>query len=171
MITKILYGTAKVLNVAVLTAMVGVGAYSIHDAHAENILRTISDEDRYCLQQNVYFEARNQSDLGREAVAWVTLNRVEDSRYPTNVCDVVWQRRQFSWTHDGRSDEPNLDNVLERKAWEESGEIVNQVLEAWASGIDSPVGGAVMFHASYTNPRWRNSYDRVAQIDDHIFYE
>ena len=37
------------------------------------------------MADNIYFEARNQG-LGWSAVASVTLNRVNDKRFPNTVC-------------------------------------------------------------------------------------
>ena len=80
--------------------------------------------DRFCLAQNIYFEAGNQPFSGKLAVANVTLNRVSDTQFPDTVCDVVYQTKkykpswrtgelipergqcQFSWFCDGRSDDP-----------------------------------------------------------------
>ena len=59
-----------------------------------------------CLSLNIYFEARNQSIKGMALVAEVTINRVRHPDWPSRVCEVVWQNKQFSWTHDGKSDEP-----------------------------------------------------------------
>ena len=137
---------------------------------AQMQLETVSDEDRYCLQQNIYFEARNQSIAGQVAVAWVTLNRVEAQRYRDTICGVVWQNKQFSWTHDGKSDSPGT-NVLEQRAWEDAGLVADVVLLDWARRRASPIGQAIMYHADYVNPYWAASYTRVAQIESHIFYE
>lgn len=43
------------------------------------------------LAKNVYFEARNQGVAGQLAVAMVTLNRVEDWRFPNTIEGVVTQ--------------------------------------------------------------------------------
>ena len=51
-----------------------------------------------CLTLNVYHEARGEPFLGQVAVAEVTLNRVDDLRWPDTVCEVVYQPYQFSWT-------------------------------------------------------------------------
>ena len=51
----------------------------------------IDVNEHYCLAQNIYFEAGNQSLEGMAAVADVTLNRVQNSRYPNTICDVVKQ--------------------------------------------------------------------------------
>ena len=65
-----------------------------------------------CLAQNIYFEARGERQAGQLAVGLVTMNRVNSKRFPNTVCKVVWQKRQFSWTHDGKSDRPT-----DMKAW------------------------------------------------------
>ena len=83
-------------------------------------------ESIMCLALNVYHESKNQSFIGQVAVAQVVMNRVQDSRYPNNVCDVVKQgltykwkptlpiknKCQFSWYCDGKSDK-----AREKKAW------------------------------------------------------
>ena len=42
-----------------------------------------------CLALNVYHEARNEPMNGMYAVASVVINRVQDDRWPNNVCAVV----------------------------------------------------------------------------------
>ncbi len=76
-----------------------------------------------CMALNIYHEAKFQSMLGQIAVGQVVMNRVEDSRFPDNVCDVVTQavtykgtdkpvlhKCQFSWYCNGESDEPKYDS-------------------------------------------------------------
>ena len=161
---------AVLINTLTFAGIVGFGAYQIEEAQAMQTVKNVSEEDRYCLQQNIFFEARNQSVLGQAAVAWVTLNRVEDSRYPDTICEVVWQHKQFSWTHDGKSDEPS-DNVVEQRAWEDVGIVTDVVLLDWARGINNPVGQSTMYHAEYVDPYWSSSYDQVVKVDAHIFYQ
>ena len=43
-------------------------------------------DDRKCLTENIYFEARGQGQAGWLAVAQVTQNRVDDKRFPNTVC-------------------------------------------------------------------------------------
>jgi hypothetical protein len=43
-------------------------------------------QDIICLAKNIYFEASNQSYVGQQAVAWVTLNRVHSGNYPNTIC-------------------------------------------------------------------------------------
>lgn len=124
----------------------------------------ITDRDFECLVHNIYFEARGESSLGQRAVAWVTLNRVFDAQFPNTICEVVWEDRQFSWTHDGKSDTPRDLEALARAE-----EMALAVLAVYGVQFD-PTEGATYFHNTSARPVWRHSFDRVVRIDDHIFY-
>ena len=173
MFKKTIKALAHTANIAALCTLVAFGAVQLNiaPAEAQEAMLTVSDDDMYCLQQNIFFEARNQSRIGQVAVAWVTLNRVDATRYPSNICDVVWQRKQFSWTHDGKADTPS-DNVLEQRAWEDARLIAEVVVIDWltAETRRSPIEDATMYHANYVDPYWASSYDHVVTVDTHIFY-
>ena len=118
----------------------------------------------FCLALNVYFEARSEDVVGQYAVAEVTLNRVASDRFPDTVCDVVWQRKQFSWTHDGKSDRPR-----DQKAWSRSLAVAALALEDDGHVV---VGyDALYYHADYVRPYWANSYKVVGKVGRHIFYK
>ena len=119
-------------------------------------------EALFCLAQNIYFEARSQPLIEQVAVAQVVMNRVRSPHYPNSVCDVVWERRQFSWTHDGKSDSPR--NV---SAWVEANQIASLVL---SPGFPDLVDGATHYHAHYVSPSWASSLESVATIGTHKFY-
>ncbi len=96
------------------------------------------------------------------AVAQVVMNRVRSPHYPNSVCDVVWERRQFSWTHDGKSDKPRNPN-----AWLEANQIASLVL---SPNFPDLVDGATHYHAHYVSPSWASSLESVATIGTHKFY-
>lgn len=52
-------------------------------------------KDEECLARNIYYEAGNESEEGKAAVAIVTINRVKDSRFGNSICGVVNQRTVF----------------------------------------------------------------------------
>lgn len=131
----------------------------------------LSQSDYHCLVDNVYFEAGNQPWIGKMAVAYVTINRVKDARYPSSVCEVVWQKTasatcQFSWTC-------NVDKYKRRKIseqwWNESIDVVNELILSYDPYTD-PTRGSTHFHASYVKPEWGKSLYKVVTINDHIFY-
>jgi len=119
-----------------------------------------------CLARNIYFEAQNQSILGQYYVAWVTMNRVEHKKWPSNVCSVVWQRHQFSWTHDGKSDRPKNKQVYAIAKM-----IAEDTLYDARTGADDLSKGALYYHAKYVEPYWNKNLVKLSQIDSHIFYK
>ena len=50
-----------------------------------------------CMALNVYHEGRNQTELGQVAIAQVTMERAQQQY--KNVCTVVFEPAQFSWTN------------------------------------------------------------------------
>ena len=162
---------STVLVVALLLCCVSAAASDLVDpaallfsrspapASAEWSKRT----ETHCLALNIYHEARGESLEGQLAVAAVTLNRVRSRKFPEQVCEVVWQRRQFSWTHDGKSDLPrNL------KAWKSALRIANAILDI---GHVNVVGGATHFHAAYVRtPYWTRKKQMIRRIGSHLFY-
>ena len=140
-----------------------------------------------CLAQNIYFEARDQTTKGQIAVALVTINRVESSRFPNSICKVVYQANkyksgklkrnmcQFSWYCDGKSDVPR-----DRIAWKVSKTIARAMLrrpgvhikhfgKTW--DMKDFLNGAKYYHRIDVNPYWNNKMIKVMQIDDHIFWK
>jgi spore germination cell wall hydrolase CwlJ-like protein len=124
-------------------------------------------EDVTCLAQNIWFEARGSSTSDQLAVAHVVLNRVADPRYPDQVCEVIWQPKQFSWTHDGRSDRVRFDNPIDRRIWKE---LVQLSMAAMDGRRADPTGGATHYHADYVQPAWAGRMDLLIRIDDHLYY-
>ena len=114
-----------------------------------------------CLALAIYFEARSEPVSGQLAVAYTVQNRVADKRWPDNTCDVVWQRRQFSWTHDGKSDKPK-----DVGSWVVAQHLANAVL---AGEINFT---ATHYHADWIDqPSWAKRLNRIGKIGRHIFYE
>lgn len=115
-----------------------------------------------CLSLNVYWEARNQPFAGQLAVAQVTMNRVRDRRYPDDVCEVVYDHKQFSWYWDGKTDRPR-----DRGAWEAAIAVASAAMSG--SG-NSELDGVTHYHAVYTQPYWKDHMEHVVTIGDHVFY-
>jgi spore germination cell wall hydrolase CwlJ-like protein len=124
-----------------------------------------------CLTLNVYHEARDQPIAGQYAVAAVTMNRAADD--PKQVCDVVMQPHQFSWT----------DKLLQRDAvgWKLRKAGVPKDDFAWAMAsrvafntlnghkIDA-THGATYYHTKEVRPAWRKQFIHAVTIGDHVFY-
>lgn len=116
-----------------------------------------------CMALALYFEARSEPVVAQIAVAEVILNRVEDTRFLDDVCSVVYQPKQFSWTHDGKSDTPK-----DREAWHNVKDLAADVL---ANPQTMVLGhGADHYHADYVDPYWADTLTPVGRYGTHIFY-
>lgn len=135
-----------------------------------NVAKTIKEEK--CLTEAIYYEAGNQSEIGKEAVALVVMNRVAQKRRPNTICGVIAQAHvvedrkicQFSFWCEHKY-KPN------KAAWEESQRIAHRVLtNYWKRDILSQYQTAVYYHADYVRPKWRKSKVFLGKIDNHLFY-
>ncbi len=122
-----------------------------------------------CLALNMFFEARNEPLIGQQMVAEVTLNRLASPSYPNTICEVVWQRKQFSWTHDGLPDNPAKMSYLDRVAWENINKAATIILSDPVSYL--PYTGATHYHADYVKPYWIDSMTYVGKVGTHLFYK
>lgn len=173
---------AGLFNLIAIVLIVGVALIGLSKANANQVIIQFDEAEIRCMQENIFWEARNQSTLGKVAVAWVTLNRLDSERYPDSICGVVRQglknadgsmvkhKCQFSWYCDGKPD-TIPDNVIAQRAWIDAMIVAEVVLLDWAREKRSPVSDATMYHANYVNPHWASSYNKVTHIDDHIFYQ
>lgn len=114
-----------------------------------------------CLAANVYHEARGEPLAGRLAVAQVTMNRVRSPRFPDDVCSVVFQRGQFSWT-------AHAPPVTDREAWAEALRVATLVYEGRARRVVGP--RALFYHERSVSPRWAGSMVEVRRVGAHTFY-
>jgi len=123
-------------------------------------------EETNCLAKNIYFESGNQSAMGKEAVGIVVLNRVKDDNYPDTICEVVFQKYQFSWYWDERSDDP----MIHDPQWEVSKNVARQLIIRYNTKEFNSEFDATHYHADYVNPYWAKKKTVIAKIDNHIFY-
>lgn len=125
-------------------------------------LAATPDRQRACLAKAVYWEARGESFNSQIAVAQVVLNRVEDGRFRSDICGVVFQRNargcQFAWVCAG------LNRPRDRQAWQRA----LRVAEIAQTDYIDLVGGALFFHDTSIR-RWRH-LEKTARIGDLVFY-
>ena len=151
----------------------------------------ITDRAPECLALNMYYEARSQGTAGLFAVSAVVLNRVNDTRFPNSVCEVVeqgpvresWKTRkneslpqskrkyypiknrcQFSWFCDGKSDTPR-----NKKMYQELLDLAKLIMYNELILVDI-TDGALFYHADYVTPGWAKTKQKTVEIQDHIFY-
>lgn len=121
-----------------------------------------SNTDLKCLAENIFYEAGVEPVEGKYAVAQVTLNRLRTGRWGKTICAVVHSPSQFSWT-----------KIKDRKSpagplWAQSQQVARNVL---MGGIRvKPLESALMYHADYVKPKWRDPNQYITKVGQHIFY-
>lgn len=123
---------------------------------------TVDSKQHECLALNIYHEARGERVEGQIAVAHVTMNRAAHEKWPSTICEVVYQPKQFSWTHLIKQQTPR-----EYKAWRTAKVIARDVM---IGNVVDPTKGAVYYHANYVNPSWAKYVDLSKVIGNHLFY-
>ena len=157
-----------------VAALIFIGLLGFADmveaAHLDNA------NEIHCLADNIYHEARGQIDAGQFAVAFVTLNRVNDTWFPDSVCGVVKQAKldtkgnpiknkcTFSWYCDGRSDK-----ITNDKSYEKAIHIAMIVYYNRAKIYDF-TKGATHYHAKRVSPYWVKQKVKTVDVGDHMFY-
>ncbi len=120
-----------------------------------------------CLAENIYHEAGFEPEKGKQAVALVTINRTQDERFPSQICEVVKQKTQgtcqFSWFCMPVKLKKDSD------AFRESMQVALFVYANYEK-LKDVTHGALYYHADYVNPRWRN-VEKTTVIGRHIFYK
>jgi N-acetylmuramoyl-L-alanine amidase len=186
-----------ILRTAILAAMIltattafGSSASTFQNPEIEELYTEQNRPELYCLAQNIYFEAKSEPLAGQYAVADVVLNRVQDTRYPNTICEVVregpvresWKTRQhkdlapkervyypiknrcqFSWYCDGKSD-----NIRDNDAWRTAQIVAYQIVHT--NKMRGITEGATHYHADYVSPKWASEIQLVGSISTHIFY-
>jgi len=134
----------------------------------------LSNQEKLCLTQAIYHEARGESDEGQWAVANVIINRAMSKRFPSTLCGVVFQNAdqgyhhcQFTFACDGKSD-----MGTERGAWNKAVKMASVAYSEFKQGDRPGVipSSALYYHTTSVNPGWSDKFRRVATIGAHEFY-
>jgi len=120
-----------------------------------------------CLATAAIYEAGDDIP-GEKAVMQVILNRARSPGFPNTICGVVYQGSalstgcQFSFTCDG-----SQVRRPEQSGWAQARVAARQALNGH---VDRAVGRATHYHADWIVPYWIGSLDKIAQVNEHIFY-
>jgi spore germination cell wall hydrolase CwlJ-like protein len=162
------------LIVAVIATLVGftnnrIEYYKTKPFNDVPITMAEREKQLNCLAKNIYFEAANEPFEGKVAVAQVTINRSNSGRYPSDICDVVYQKNvfygkvvcQFSWYC-----EQGPKVIGSTSNYKESMEVAKKVL---LENFRLPsLKDAYFYHADYVSPNWNKP--KITKIGRHIFY-
>ena len=107
---SIIYWAIAVMTVS--TAFAQSQASTFQNPKIEELYTESNQPELYCLAQNIYFEAKSEPLAGQYAVADVVLNRVNDTRYPNTICEVVREGPiKESWKTNQHADLPDSERI------------------------------------------------------------
>jgi len=131
-----------------------------------------------CQTANMFFEARGEQPKGMQAVAAVVLHRARSKQYPASACAVIFQPKQFSWTH-----QQNYDRILEvlngdlssytakdRQAYLQAATIAQKPDTELLATFPRTT---LYYHASSIAPSWKQQLKRknnLKKVGKHVFY-
>ena len=163
--------------------------YLLHSTNITGIdvdTSKIDLDQAYCLAQNVFYESRNEDIQGQFAVASVTLNRANDSRFPNTICGAVKQSSYsknskklvcaFSWycENDKRGREipvRNRDGTVNQMIIDQF-QVASMVAIAVLSGEvkDNTHGSTHFYNPLISQPAWRKELTKTIRVGNHDFY-
>ena len=117
--------------------------------------------DVKCLAEAIYHEARGESIKGQKYVAQVIVNRMHSKYFPDNVCDVIYQPYQFSYTLEDVSTPVG-------KSWDIALEIANEYISK-----KTYTDALYYYNPSKVKetPAWVTPKYHVETIGNHKFYK
>lgn len=165
------YDLNSLLLAFILSIVPTLGYGSVQTtASVKKVIHTCkkTDTPANILACNVYMEARGESLNGQLAVAFVTMNRLKQKKFPSSVRHVVFQQKQFSWVG-GKS------VVSDKLAWQNARAVAGFVYSIrdkpevydWAD----PTHGSTYFHTTQRKPYWASLFKKRAVIGNHVFYQ
>ena len=114
----------------------------------------------------VYFEAGNQSEEGKLAVAFVAMNRLHDGKWGNTFKRTVYYKNAYSWVNERKSVKTNT------KAWRDSLRVAREVEQLaknkYLYAIADFTEGRLYFQDKRLKQR-RWHQDRMV-IGNHAFY-
>jgi N-acetylmuramoyl-L-alanine amidase len=117
----------------------------------------VDQREKFCLAQNIHYEAAGEPFIGKLAVAFVTLNRKNQTG--STICKVVFEPYQFSWTLN-----PERATKFSDDVWLAADLAIKNLVRL------TYLEQAVYFHNHTVNPAWLTTKKKVAVIGNHIFY-
>lgn len=120
----------------------------------------------YHLAVAVYFEARGEGLAGKIGVANVIMNRVSSVHFPDTVNGVIWQRKQFSFTHDGISERIPASNW---KTFDDCYEVAHNVF--YGVWPDLTNGSDHYLRRAHSSATWYKNMQYNGELGNHSFYK
>jgi spore germination cell wall hydrolase CwlJ-like protein len=132
----------------------------------------VKQQEKKCLTNALYYEARSEGTVGILAVASVIENRKEHQNYPGTYCGIINQRKQFSYVALRKPDVESIEQRLkasDRVAYMQVSEVADNMVE----GRFKRVLPSNVLHYATTkiSNAWTKTKKVYATIGNHRFYK
>lgn len=134
--------------------------------------KSSSNDEKTCLAQVIYQEARGESQSGKLAVAKIVLNRKNHKKFPKTICTVVNQINyagkkkycQFSWI----CNKQKID--ISSNSWEDSLSLSHAII---SNKVSLPKFGpdVLFFRSTSSRQSFGRGYRLVSVMGHAKFYE
>ena len=158
---------------SILTYHLIVGAI-LHDPPFQWRENIVANNNEYrCAVRNLYHEGRGEGLVGQAFIVKSVLNRVRDTKHPHSICKVIYQRMQFSWTHQIPKNKQQVPNktTSEKELLKQLEALSTVVILLDRVGIDF-TQGSQFYHSVKVKPNWDYSkLEKTNVVGNHVFYK
>jgi spore germination cell wall hydrolase CwlJ-like protein len=142
------------------------------EAVRKDLIRQEQEQERKCLRNALYYEARSEGTVGILAVASVIENRKNHVNYPSSYCGVIKQHKQFSYTLERKPDVERIEQRL-KAADKQAYGYVSEVAEEMLQGQFKPVLDRSVLWYAHQKVRnyWTKTKAVATRIGQHVFYK
>lgn len=127
----------------------------------------VSPDELNCLYLNSFFEGATDTLSAHQGFIEVVFTRRNNSAYPNNICQVIYQDDAFSWTMQDRWIYDTEKHVLQLVKI-----VVDGIVKGLQDGTLKPITyGATHYHADYVDPCWLPDMKLTNKLGYHLFYK
>lgn len=131
------------------------------------------EQEKQCIREALYYEARGEGDEGMRAVMSVIYNRTKAKGFPETYCKVIHQAWQFSYRN---GTQPGIH--IEIKPVKPSDKVAYTLASAIAQeaavGLFTPLpelSDVLWYHTKDVKPKWSKTMQKVRTIANHQFFK
>ena len=135
------------------------------------VINRINDRELRCIADMAYKEAVGETVEGWMAVIHVALNRMENGNFPSNACDVIYQRKgkvcQYSWVCERGARRIARDS----EEYKQIIDLVRSISSSTNRSEIDPTKGSLYFKRNDQKNRWFSmNLKFVTKIGNHQFF-
>lgn len=128
------------------------------------VVKSDYPQELKCLTDAIYYEAQGEPLVGQIMVAQSVINRKKDNRWPSTICGVVYQKKQYSFTL-----------IKGRKVhYPDSYALAKDIAKVTMDSLELPVASGVNHYLRCDwrdKVSWWESMEFLGQIGNHCFYK